>query len=88
MSPSLFNFVGIQFFAPEAAINLVDKLDRAISNLQQFPFSGQHYRSSGWLKDNYRMLAVESYLVFYVVMDDVVEIRRIIYGRRDYDKLL
>ncbi len=36
---------------------------------------------------NYRMLVVENYLVFYVVLDDVVEIRRIFHGKRKYDFL-
>jgi len=36
------------------------------------------------------MLVVHNYLVFYVVYADegVVEIRRIIHGKRDYTKLI
>jgi hypothetical protein len=34
------------------------------------------------------MLLVEGYLVFYVVLNNIVEIRRIIYSKRDYKKLL
>ena len=36
----------------------------------------------------YRYLIVENYLVFYIVSDDTVQIRRILYGRRDYRLLL
>ncbi|TBL72687.1 type II toxin-antitoxin system RelE/ParE family toxin [Paenibacillus thalictri] len=84
----IVQYISEQLFAPDAAMLLVDKLDKAISNLQQFPFSGHHYRGVGRLKNDYRMLVVENYLVFYVVEGKIVEIRRIIYSKRDYQKLL
>jgi len=84
----IVQYISEQLHAPGTAIHLVDKFDKAISNLQQFPFSGRRYKSTGGLKDEYRMLVVENFLVFYVVMDKFVEIRRIIYSKRDYEKLL
>ncbi|MCC3372256.1 type II toxin-antitoxin system RelE/ParE family toxin [Cohnella sp. REN36] len=84
----IVQYISEQLFAPEAANHLIDKLDKAISNLQQFPFSGHHYRSIGKLKDDYRILVVENYLVFYIVMDNIVEVRRVLYSKRDYEKLL
>ena len=36
----------------------------------------------------YRYLIVENYLIFYVVSGGTVQIRRILYGRRDYRALL
>ena len=36
----------------------------------------------------YRYLIVKKYLVFYVVESDTVQIRRILYGRRDYQSML
>ncbi len=84
----IISYISNQLSAPQAAANLVDKLDRAISRLEQFPFSGHPYIKNQKLQDEYRMLIVENYLVFYVVYDNVVEIRRIIYGRRNYENLL
>lgn len=77
-----------ELFAPEAAMNLLNKLDEAISNLEYFPFSGHPYKSRGKLADEYRIMVVERYLVFYVVMDNIVEIRRFIYSKRDFERLL
>jgi hypothetical protein len=34
------------------------------------------------------MLVIDNELVFYAVYGGIVEIRRIIYGRRDYESLL
>ena len=40
-------------------------------------------------RQGYRMLIVESYLVFYGILeDDTVEIRRILSGKREYRFLL
>ena len=36
----------------------------------------------------YRYLIVKNYLVFYVIIGDTVQIRRILYARRDYRALL
>ena len=36
----------------------------------------------------YRYLVVEKYLVFFVIVEDTVQIRRILFGRRDYQTLL
>ena len=36
----------------------------------------------------YRVLIAGNYLVFYVVTGDTVQIRRILYSRREYRKLL
>ncbi|MBH5317504.1 type II toxin-antitoxin system RelE/ParE family toxin [Paenibacillus sp. GSMTC-2017] len=82
------NYISEQLFAPEAAIHLVEKFEEAISRLEYFPYSGRLYRSTGKLKDEYRILFVESYLIFYIILDNTVEIRRIIYSKRDYLKLL
>ncbi|MGG4213768.1 type II toxin-antitoxin system RelE/ParE family toxin [Paenibacillus sp. FSL L8-0638] len=84
----IVNYISEQLSAPQAAINLVDKLDRAISKLEQFPFSGHLYKKNFKLKDEFRMLVVENYIVFYVVFDDIIEIRRVIYSKRNHEKLL
>ena len=36
----------------------------------------------------YRMLLIDSYIVFYVIKDKTVELRRILYARRQYDRLV
>ena len=62
-------YISGKLYAPQAATELVDKLDKAISRLEQFPFSGHLYTNKYKLADEYRMLVVENYLVFYVVYD-------------------
>jgi len=70
------------------ALNMVDKFDSAISKLELFPYEGVVPKDNRLQNMGYRVLIVESYLAFYVVKEKVVEIRRIIHGKRNYGFLL
>ncbi|WP_374016044.1 type II toxin-antitoxin system RelE/ParE family toxin [Paenibacillus thiaminolyticus] len=83
----IVQYISEELSAPEVASNLVDKLDKAILTLEQFPFAGHVYYSNQILNDEYRMLVVNQYLIFYVILEDIVEIRRVIYGKRDHRKM-
>ncbi|WP_059053609.1 type II toxin-antitoxin system RelE/ParE family toxin [Paenibacillus senegalimassiliensis] len=73
---------------PDAALSMADTFDHHIAILESFPFSGSTPNDIRLQALNYRMLVVESYLIFYVVIDDTVEIRRILHGKRKYSFLL
>ncbi|MBI9014635.1 MAG: type II toxin-antitoxin system RelE/ParE family toxin [Clostridiales bacterium] len=72
---------------PEYAIKLLEKFDESIDRLSEFPYLGTIPRDNYLAQMNYRILIVESYLVFYVFINDTIEIRRIISGKRRYDYL-
>lgn len=72
---------------PDAALAMADKLDQSISVLELFPNSGKIPDDIRLQALNYRMLVVDPYLVFYVVLNDTVEIRRILHGKRKYNFL-
>lgn len=71
-----------------AAVSLVSKIDESISHLSQFPYLGVTPEDIRLQSLGYRMLIIENYIVFYVVLEDVVEIRRIISGKRKYSFLI
>ncbi len=73
---------------PDAALSMADKLDQSISVLELFPNSGTVPDDVRLKALDYRMLVVDPYLVFYVVLNDTVEIRRILHGKRKYNFLL
>lgn len=73
---------------PESALSLLNEIDKSILKLEDFPYIGKTPKDSRLQLLNYRILIVSSYLVFYVVMDDIIEIRRILHGKRNYDFLL
>ncbi|MGM0641912.1 MAG: type II toxin-antitoxin system RelE/ParE family toxin [Thermotogota bacterium] len=80
----------IQIEAPEAALNFLDKLDENILQLKDFPYKGKKPDDENLNSKGYQILVIGSYLVFYVVFEKekIVEIRRIIHGKRKYKFLL
>jgi len=73
---------------PQSALKLLQEIDESISKLEDFPFMGINPRDTRLQRLNYRILVVNSYLVFYVVKDDYVEIRRILHGKQKYKFIL
>ena len=78
----------IQVDNPSAALSFIEEIDRAISKLAFFPFMGPVPKDQRLIYLNYRMLVIGNYLVFYAILEDVVEIRRIIHAKRKYDFLV
>ena len=72
----------------EAALNYYDQLTSEISSLRIMPERCPRPRDLALAAKGYRYLAVGNYLVFYVVVGNIVQIRRILYARRDYKHLL
>lgn len=56
--------------------------------LKASPFIGTPLNSKINVITPYRYLVSGNYLIFYIVKDEMIEISRIIYGRRDYIKIL
>jgi toxin ParE1/3/4 len=69
---------------PKAAADLLEKIDSSIAILATNPSLGVVPKDSRLKEKGYRMLVVEKYLVFYVVKKNLVQIRRIIHGARQY----
>ena len=84
----------IQYIAADAGANIalqyLDKLETAVMNLADFPYSGTVPRYSILKKQGYRVLIVERHLVFYKVDEEkqTVMIHGIFDGRQEYRNLL
>lgn len=72
----------------EAALRYYDLLTEEIASLATMPERYPRPKDLALAAKGYRYLAVKNYLVFYVVSGDTVQIRRILYGHRDYLSLL
>ena len=77
------SYIAFDLKAPQTARKLLGRFETSIKHLRRFPFAYPLYRSSYPLEDEFRLMPVDNYLVFYVVLDATVEIRRIIYAGRD-----
>ncbi|MBE3591990.1 MAG: type II toxin-antitoxin system RelE/ParE family toxin [Thermoanaerobacter sp.] len=85
---SIVSYIADELKAPKAAMDLLNALDESISRLEQFPYSCRVYYTEKSLENEYRVLPVKSYLVFYVVKEQVVEIHRVIYAKMDLSKVI
>ena len=74
--------------SPDAALKYYDLLVEEIASLSKLPERCPKPKDLALAAKGYRYLVVGNYLVFYVIVGPVVQIRRILYARRDYKQLL
>ena len=68
---------------PIAAEALISDVQTAIHDRLSCAEAFEQYHSAKERQYPYYRITVRNYTIFYVVMDDVMEVRRIIYSRRD-----
>ena len=85
---NIFEYIALELSSPEAAEHLIDRIQDAVERLCDFPFSCPLLTDSTLQKKGYRLLVVQNFNLFYVVEKQTVIIRRILYGRRDYESIL
>ena len=70
---------------PPAAIQLINNFDTSIASLSQFPSKGTIPNDIRLKSLNYRMLIIDSYIVFYVINEStsIIEIRIILNGKQN-----
>lgn len=81
------DYIAYQLRNKAAARNFVSRIRTAVTSLAQFPESGTPLAFAG-LNIVYRYLVCGSYLIFYHLSENTVQIDRILYGRRDYLSIL
>ena len=72
----------------DAAIRYYDLIIEKVGTLTTMPERCPLAKDTQLRMRGYRTLLVENYIVFYVINGKTVEIRRILFARRQYDGLL
>lgn len=70
---------------PLAAHRLVNDIEFAIQKRLENPLIFATYQSSKMRKHPYYRINIKNFSVFYVVIGDTMEIRRLIYSKRNID---
>ena len=73
---------------PDAAEKLANDVEAAILERLHNPLAFEPYPSVKKRKHPYYRIYVRNYVVYYVVMGDIMEVRRFLYGARDIDRYL
>ena len=74
--------------SPSRALKFIDKLENRIGLLENNPQLGRVPRHPKLREYGYRVLVVESYLVFYIIRGQSVEVHRVVHGSRNLDHLI
>ena len=71
-----------------AAESFYNKVISEIEKRSHNPTSYEKYISNKKRKNTYYRIYVKNYTIFYTVKDNTMEVRRILYSRRNFDKLV
>ena len=85
---TIVDYIQNTLLSPIAAENTISRIEKAILKRLENPESFAIWPSSKERKHPYRRINVKNYTVWYVVIDDVMEVRRILYSGRDEKKFL
>lgn len=84
----IIDYIAFDLEVPETAIKMLNTLETEILTLQENPFRGSVYLSNRSHGSQYRKLFVKNYVIFYLILEDTVEIQRVFYNRRNMNKLI
>ena len=82
----IVDYISVRLQNPIAAEALVDSVEQAIYQRLSCPEAFEQYHSAKERLHPYYRIQVKNYTIFYVVIGDVMEVRRIVYSRRDLTK--
>lgn len=82
----IVDYITYRLRNPAAAERLVDDVEAAIQDRLACPEAFEPYRSIRERQHAYYRISVRNFTVFYVVIGDVMEVRRILYSRRNWQK--
>ena len=82
----IFDFIAQD--SPKRALSYLEKLDKRVGLLEHNPKLGRIPRNQKLREFGYRVLIVESYLFFYIIRGQLIEIHRVVHGSRNLDDLI
>ena len=81
-------YISNNLFNPTAAKRTLKNIVNSYKRLAESPFVGMPLQNKLPFQTSFRYLISGNYLIFYKVCGDSVEILHIVYGKRDYAKIL
>ena len=79
----IVDYIAVKLHNPEAASDFLDDVEEAVKERLNHPLSFEPYPSARPRRHPYYRIYVKHYTIYYVVLDDIMEVRRIIYTPRD-----
>jgi len=86
----IYEYIAYELLSPDNAVGQLDRLEKNIIALEEFPDRYREYETEPWKSRGLRAMPVDNFLVFYIPDKEtaVVTIIRVMYAGRDVDKQL
>lgn len=84
---SIMDYIQKELGNPEAAVSLLYAIENSINTRMKCPLSFETIKFDKIRSLPYRRIYVKNYVVYYVVYEDIVEFRRILFKRQNIDGL-
>lgn len=85
---SVRDYIAITLQNPVAALRLVEDTEKAIAKRLRNPLGFTPYHSVRDRKQPYYRINIRNYSVFYVVLGNVMEVRRFVYAKRNLSDIV
>ena len=82
------DYIAIDLANPVAALRLIEDTEDAILKRLSNPVGFKPYRSKRDRKQPYYRINIRNYAVFYVVIENVMEVRRFVYAKRNIPDII
>ena len=84
----IVDYITLRLRNPLAAEALVDAVEAAIAERLPSAEAFEQFHSKKERRYPYYRIPVKNYMIFYVVIGQVMEVRRILYARRNWKELI
>ena len=82
------DYISLQLRNPLAAEEFLSEIERAILVRAKAPLAFEKYAARNYHKNPYYRIYIKNYIIYYIVKEDVLEVRRLLYAKRMTDKHL
>ena len=86
----IYEYIAFELLSPDNAAGQLDRLEKNIIGLEQFPEKYRVYEKEPWHSRGMRVMPVDNYLVFYILDKDAgfLTVIRVMYEGRDVETQL
>lgn len=85
---SIIKYIVYKLKNKDAALSLLDKVEKAILERAKNSLAFEKYNSIRERQHPYYRIYVGNFTIFYVVINDTMGVRIIIYGKRNIEKII
>ncbi len=87
---NIYEYIAFTLLEPVTAAEQLDRIEKAILSLDEFPKRFQLVGYEPWSSKGIRQMPVDNFIAFYVINTDenIVSIIRVMYSRRETKKQL